>query len=100
MYFLSSGVKGLNRVVTANLLLSSPSNHIIFTDFLCFHGNANLFYMYHFCFEYGNAWSSLNRVCKRLQHVLLDRVANFISLYLEQGQGFIESAKLPYPNSC
>ena len=37
---------------------------------------------------------------KKLQHFPLDRVAKFTSLHLEQGQGFIESAEPPYPNSC
>ena len=49
--------------------------------------------------EYGNAWSSLEHG-KTLQHLLLDRVAKFTSLRPEQGQGFIESAEPPYPNSC
>ena len=42
-------------------------------------------------------WSSLEQG-KKLQHFLLDRVAKFISLFFEQGQGFIESAETPYPN--
>ena len=51
------------------------------------------------CFEYSNTWFSLEHG-KKLQHFLLDRVAKFTYLWLEQGQGFIESAKPPYPNSC
>ena len=43
------------------------------------------------CFEYSNAWSSLEQGNK-LQHVLLDRVIKFKSLHLQQGQGFIEPA--------
>ena len=45
------------------------------------------------------AWSSLEQG-KKLQHFLLDRVANSHLLCLEQGQGFVESAEPPYPNSC
>ena len=46
-----------------------------------------------------NSWSSLEQR-KKLQHFLLDRVAKFTSLCLEQGQGFVESVEPPYPNSC
>ena len=54
--------------------------------------------MYHlYCFEYGNAWSRLEQG-KKLQHFLLDRVAKFTSLCLEQGQRFNESAEPLYPN--
>ena len=45
------------------------------------------------------AWSSLEQG-KKLQHFLLDRVTKFTYLCLEQGQGFVESAEPPYPNSC
>ena len=51
------------------------------------------------CFEDGNAWSSLDQV-KNVQRFLVERVAKFTSLCLEQGQGFVESAKPPYPISC
>ena len=51
------------------------------------------------CFEDGNAWSSLEQV-KNAQRFLVERVAKFTSLCLEQGQGFVESAKPPYPISC
>ena len=51
--------------------------------------------MYCYCFEYGNASSSLEQG-KKLQHFLSDRVAKFTSC-LEQGQGLVESAKPPYP---
>ena len=43
-----------------------------------------------YCFEYDNAWSSVEQG-KKLQHFLLDR-AKFTYLCLEQGQGFIESS--------
>ena len=46
--------------------------------------------MYHCCFECGNARYSLKEG-KKLQRFLLDRVAKFTSLYLEQGQGFISA---------
>ena len=40
----------------------------------------------------------LNRI--RDDSTLLDRIAKFTSLCLEQGQSFIESTKPPFPNSC
>ena len=54
-----------------------------------------------YCFEYGNAWPSLEQG-KQLWHILSDRVAKikFYILCLEQGQGFVASAKPPSPNSC
>ena len=52
-----------------------------------------------YCFHCLNtAWSSLKQG-QKLQHFLLNRAAKFTSLCLEQGQGFVESADPPYPNS-
>ena len=83
----------LNRVVPVNLLLFSPFDHY----------HVRLFrvqtYVPFLVFWIRPDWSSLEQG-KKLQHFLLDRVANFHLLCLEQGQGFVESAKLPYPNSC
>ena len=58
-----------------------------------------------YCFEYSNAWSSLEQ-SKKLQHFLLDRLTKFTSFdCLEQSQGFIEAAtqipvELPPPGYC
>ena len=48
--------------------------------------------MYHCCFECGSARYSLKQG-KKLHRFLLDRVAKFTSLYLEQVQGFIFPAE-------
>ena len=72
-----------------------------FADFVCLRWNAwkrKLMYRF-YCFEYGNAWSSLQEEITSLQHFLLDRVAKFTFLCFAQGQGFIQSTEPPYPNS-
>ena len=98
------GSSVLNRVYnyTCLCLETGPSpqisfpphfSHIIFADFVCLHRNAwkhKLMYRF-YCFEYDNAWSSTEQG-KTLQHFLLERVAKFTSLCLEQSQGFVESA--------
>ena len=52
----------------------------------------------YYCFEGGNAWSSLEQG-KKLWHFLLDRVAKFTSSCLEQGQSFVESVETTHANA-
>ena len=53
--------------------------------------------MYHsYCFEYGIAWPSLEQG-KKLQYFLLDRVAKFTSLCLEQSLSFEILSRLNPP---
>ena len=90
----------LNKVFPANHLLFSPFDHIIFTDFACFiemHENANL------C----TIFSVLNTAClvqswtgQEITALPLRqgrRIYIFVSW--TGGQGFVESAEPPYPNS-
>ena len=47
----------------------------------------------------GGGSLALKRV-KKLVHFLVDRIAKFKYLCLEQGQGFVESAESPFTKSC
>ena len=90
------------RVVPENLLLPSfppqPHNFSWFHVLLLRRVRRKHAYC-SYCVEYNIAWSSLKQG-KKSQHFLLDRVAKFTTLCLEQGQGFAESTEPPYPNSC
>ena len=88
----------LNRVIPVNLLLFSPFDHIMFADFVRLRWNAwkrKLMYCF-YCFEYGNAWSSLEQG-KKLQHFLLDRVAKFTYFVSWTGSGFCWVGWTPVP---
>ena len=98
--FTFSCLKQGHSASFGNLLLYFPFDHMIFADFmrLCW----NVWRRKLIC----TVLSVLNTACliqswtgKKLQPFLLDRVAKFASLCLEQGQGFVELAERPYPNS-
>ena len=78
----------------------SPSSHnFCWFHVLCWNEwKRKLMYCF-YCFEYGNALSSLGQG-KKLQHFLLDGEAKLQSFVSWTGQAFPESAAPPYPNSC
>ena len=55
--------------------------------------------MYRFCFEYCNAWSSLEKD-KKLRHIFSHGVTIYIFVSQAGGSGFHWVAESPYPNSC
>ena len=62
-----------------------------------FHVTAVRAYLYRFhCFDYTNAWSSLEQD-KTLQHFLLDRVVKFTSFVSWTGSGYHWVCRTPLP---
>ena len=108
-----SGSSVLNRVYNFTFFCLKQGRHRKYSPFLPLQPHnirwfrvpslkcvkCKIMYRFLLFWIHGNAWSSFEQG-KKLQHFLLDRVAKFTSLCLEQGQGFTESAELPYPNSC